>query len=247
MASEHGEQAGRPSHPLVGVATDGVGLGYQAMELVVEGLRESLRHQSRGGSAPRRGQAPAGPTVSIGADDAPRASGGGSGQSTPPSGLVGDVAGIIAELLSRAGAVADEMAQTLTEQSAQTGRRGHSVPELCVEAAAGAKAKLSFSVWNRSPTALRQVSLTATDLIGAGHRIPAKAVSFDPAMLSHVPGGRDVEVEVTVAVPARTPAGRYRGLVQAEPVDTTAVIELIVIAPRGARGSRTRGSGARSR
>jgi alpha-galactosidase-like protein len=242
MASEHEGKDGRTSHPLVGVATDGVGLGYQAAELVVEGMRESLRLKSGRGTTPRGGHPPSGPAVRVSGPPPSDAA------SAPlaPSGLVSDVAAIVAEILTRAGAVADEVAQTLSHHSSGQAGSGSAVAELSVQAVAGETATLDFAVWNTGATALRQVNVYATDLIGAGRRIPDKAVSFSPSLLAHVGPGKSTPVKVEVAVPARTPAGTYRGLVQAEPGDTSAVIELLVSAPgeKPSKGGKARGGRA---
>jgi hypothetical protein len=254
MAKQRGEQTGRASHPLVGVATDGVGLGYQAVELVVEGMRESLRLQSGRGSAGTGGHPPSGLMMPLrdagsGSGGSGSAGGGPAGPGGPagrpggsaPSGLVADVAAIIAELLTRAGAVAEEVAQTLTQQSTRSGGDGAAMHELSVDGTAGATAELEFSVWNTGATALRGVKLSATDLLGPARRIAAKLVAFSPAELPHVGPSSSVPVAVSIEVPSSAAPGTYRGLVQAEPGDTSAVIVLTVTAAsKKSRGARAR-------
>jgi hypothetical protein len=233
MAREHTGKPRRAIDPLVGVATDGVGLGYQAVELVMEGLRESLRLQSRRGSSPptsSKAQQPAVPLRS------PQSTADRASQSAPnPSpavaaGLAADAAEIVAELFARAGSVVEEIAHVLGERSDRLADGGPSVAELPLQVVTGKEGTLRFAVWNTGPTALRDVKLSATDLIGAGTRANEDAVTFTPPMIAHLAPGRSQSVEVGVNVPDNTPPGVYRGLIQAEPGDTCAVIELTVTA-----------------
>jgi uncharacterized membrane protein len=107
------------------------------------------------------------------------------------------------------------------------------VPELRVEATAGAAVSTELSFINHGPTALRDVKLTATDLSGPNEASVEKtAITFDPPLVSHVGPGRDSEIDITITVPATTPPGVYRGLVRAEPGEISAVLMLRVRAPR---------------
>ena len=252
MASEHGDRPRRPIDPLVTVVSDSVSLGYSALELVVEGLRESLRIQSgRDGGAQRR---PAGrPTVPLSSAARAHASAAGSVRaagSAPASlsasaALLGDLAAVAAELFGRAGAVAAEVASTVSERVSQPSE-APSIPELIVGAVAGETTTLEFSVWNTGATALRKVTLQATDLLGAEHRSLKDVVTFRPPIVSHVGPGKFVAVEVDVAVPRKTEPGIYRGLVQAEPGDTCAVLMLeVTSAPAGAPAPGKRRAKAR--
>ncbi len=243
MATEQGGQQPRgPMDPLVGVANDGVRLGYQAVELVVEGLRESLRLQSGRTGGQAGAPAASGPTVPLrSAAQPPSGSGGpsqagGSGGSSQAggstsTGLVGDVAAIVAELLTRAGSVANQVAQTLSEQGSKAAGGAAAVPELQIPGVAGETTMLEFSIWNTGATALRNITLSATDLVGSGARTPQDAISFKPAVIAQVGPGKAATAEVAIAIPAELPAGTYRGLIQADPGDTCAVIELTVSAP----------------
>jgi hypothetical protein len=236
MATEEGGNPRRPIEPLVSVVSDSVSLGYSALELVVEGLRESLRIQPGRGGAPRAGAARAGaarpgaargaaagrPTVPLSGAGNPRNPTGGSSAA-----LLGDLAAIAAELFERAGAVAAEVANTVSERVSQPAD-APSIPELIVDAVAGETTTLEFSVWNTGPTALRKVTLQATDLIGAEHRSLKGAVTFRPPIVAQVGPGKFAAVEVDVAVPRNTEAGIYRGLIQAEPGDTCAVLMIEV-------------------
>src|ERR1700758_4713871 len=166
MASEQGDRPRRPIEPLVSVVGDGVSLGYSALELVVEGLRESLRIQSGRGGARQRG--PSGrPAVPL--SSTPRSGGSAAPSLSTSAALLGDLAAIAAELFGRAGAVAAEVANTVSERVAQPAE-APSIPELIVGTVAGGTATLEFSVWNTGPTALRHVTLQATELIGAEDR-----------------------------------------------------------------------------
>jgi hypothetical protein len=211
---------------MVGVATDAARLGYQAAELVLVGMRESVRLQSA--KAPGR-PAPGTPTVPVRDPSQP-----------VPTNLVGDVASIFAELLGRAGKAAGEFAQTLTDQSGHTRGGSAEVPELEIEGVAGKTTTLEFAVWNTGTSILRQIRMSATDLVGAGERTPVDAITFKPAMISHVGPGKSESVEVSIKIPATLPPGTYRGLIQAEPGDTCAVIALAVSEPPPRAAARRR-------
>jgi hypothetical protein len=228
---------------LAWVVSDSVSLGYSALELVVEGLRESLKIQSARG-APSRGSGH--PTVSLSAR--PAAAGppphGRPAGSTPPSlgtsaALLGELAAIAAEVFGRVGTVAAEVANTVSERVTQPADTP-SIPELIVAAVAGQTATLPFSVWNTGPTALRKVTLNATELIGAEQRSLKGTITFRPPIVTRVGPGKFVDVEIDVALPKTTPPGIYRGLVQAEPGDTCAVLMLEVTAPPATPKRRTR-------
>jgi hypothetical protein len=241
MATDDGERSRRPIEPLVSVVSDSVALGYSALEHVVEGLRESLRIQSGRGGAQQR--PPARPTVPLSSSSS-RARGATAGPRGPSlntsAALLGDLAAIAAELFGRAGAVAAEVADTVSERVGQPAE-ALSIPELTHDAVAGETTTLEFAVWNTGPTALRKVVLGATDLIGAEHRSLKGAIAFRPPIVSQVGPGQSVAVEVDVAVPRRTEPGLYRGLVQAEPGDTCAVLLLnVTAAPAAPPASRRR-------
>jgi hypothetical protein len=246
MASEQGDRSRRPIEPLVTVVSESVSLGYSALELVVEGLRESLRLQSGRGAA-RTGRAtvplsvrPATGAGQEGAQSGPQSGAQTQGRATltTSAALVGDFAAIAAELFGRAGAVASEVASTVSERVAQPAQTP-SIPELVVDAVVGEPTTLEFSVWNTGPTALRKVVLNATDLIGSGHHSIRDAIKFRPAIVAQVGPGRSVDVEVDVSVPKSAVAGVYRGLIQAEPGDTCAVLMLNVAAAPKRRAAKT--------
>ncbi len=214
------EQGGGPRGPMAGVATDAARLGYQAAELVFVGMRESVRLQSAKASSQPTADASATPTFPVRDTSQP-----------VPTNLVGDVAAIVAELLNRAGSMAGEVAQTLSDQSGQARGGGPAVPELEITGVAGKTTKLEFAVWNTGVTVLRQIRMNATDLVGAGDRTPVDAITFKPAMISQLGPSKSEAVEVSIKIPAKLPPGTYRGLIQAEPGDTCAVIALAVTEP----------------
>jgi len=244
MASERGDQPRRPIEPLVSVVTESVALGYEAVELVVEGLRESLRLQTGGrvgGARARAGQPPGGAGGAGGAGGGPRrrhASSREAGRASSGA-LLGEFAGLAAELLGRAGAIAADIADSAAAHAAGA-PEAPSVPELVVKAEPGGRGGAELSVINHGSTALRHVTIAATDLLGAGQQVVKKAaITFDPPLVSHVGPGRDAPVDIEVTVPKGTTPGIYRGLVQAEPGDICAVLMLRVTAPPR-RATRTR-------
>lgn len=220
MATEDRGQARGPIEPLVSVATEGVALGYQALELVVTGLREGLRLQPGSSSGPA--------ATSAAALRARRSTG--SGPAAPAraaaGGLTSDLAAIAGEVFKRAGAAADEVARAIPKQAQAPGP----IPELAAEVAAGNTAKVPFSIWNTNPTVLKAVSFAATDLIGVDTSRLGAEITFDPPRLGRIGPGKGATVQIMVAVPPGTPAGTYRALVQAEPPDTCAVLQLSVTA-----------------
>jgi hypothetical protein len=174
-----------------------------------------------------------------------RAGGSAASHLSTSAALLGDLAAIAAELFGRAGAVAAEVANTVSERVAQPAE-APSIPELIVDTVAGGTATLEFSVWNTGPTALRKVTLQATELIGSEHRALKDAITFRPPIVSQVGPGKFAAVEVDVAVPRGAEPGIYRGLVQAEPGDTCAVLMLEVAAAPAAPAASAR-SAARKR
>jgi hypothetical protein len=228
MANEHGDQPRRPIDPLVGVVTDSVALGYEALELVVVGLRESLRLKSSGGAGSSAG--PGGPARAPARQRSPAAGRGREGARASSGALVSDLAGIAAELLGRAGAVAAEVASSASARSPERAQTA-TIPELLVQGPSGQTLTLEFAVWSTGHGALRAVKLDATDLIGP-NRLPAQGtVTFKPAVVPRIGPGQSVAVKVEVEVPESATAGTYRGLVQAEPGDTCSVLTVIVTDP----------------
>lgn len=153
--------------------------------------------------------------------------------------LLGEFAAVAAELLSRASAAASEVANSVSERVGDPGG-APSIPELTVDVIAGKNATHGFAVWNTGSTALRKVTLQATELLGAEHHSLKEAITFRPPIVPQVGPGKSVEVAVDVAVPKSTQPGTYRGLIQAEPGDTCAVLMVSVkAAPKPAPRSST--------
>ena len=229
MATDDTGQPRRPIDPLVGVVKDSVALGYEAVELVVEGLRESMRLQTDA----VRGSVRAAATRPAAGRSAQPA------RAAAPPALVGDVAALAAELFRRAGAVADQVATSSTAHAAP-GSGADGVPELPAEVVAGESVTLELSIWNTGPTALRDVAPNATDLLGAGTTCTRDGIVFAPPIVAHIGPGKAATVQITASVPAKTPAGIYRAMIQSEPGDKCAVLELTVTAPPKAAPRRRR-------
>jgi hypothetical protein len=225
MATEPGEGARRPIDPLVAGVRDGVTTGYQALEGVLEGLRESLRQRAE----------PSGRSGSVARRTAGRRR---SGRRAEPLDLVDELATTFAELLSRGGELAQEVAESINEQMS-TGPRAGCVPEISLEGVAGEPepAKGEFSVWNTGATLLREVNVTATDLIGEGRRGSAEMIGFGPAVIPHIAPGRSATVEIGMRIPADTQPGTYRALVLADPGGTCAVLVVTIAAPRDGKAA----------
>jgi hypothetical protein len=222
-SAEQRSSARRGYDPLVAGISEGVAAGYEALEYVVEGLRESLPHtgsthagagghKGAGGRRTRSGHGPAGRGVGA------------------PYDLVDDVAIILADILEGAGEVAREVAESIRERRGAPPRPG--VPELELKAAPGERAVVDFRISNTSSKSLKGVQLIAAPLIGSGRPIPADDVTFEPREIDRIGPNRAATVKVIVAVPPDTSPGRYRGLIQAEPGGAHAVLELRVIPPK---------------
>jgi len=226
MASEGEGRPRRPIEPLASVVSDSVSLGYDALELVLEGLSESLRtRSSRGGGSGRA----RGGSGDEGATHSASRSHGGSAAAANSAALIGDFAAVAAELLSRASTAAAEVAQTISERIGDSGEL--SIHELPIKALPGETKTLPFKVWNPGSAVLRNVTLQATELIGSDSRSLKHTVTFRPPIVKQIRQGQPAEVEVVVAVPKSAQPGIYRGVIQAEPGDTSAVLMLTVKPP----------------
>jgi hypothetical protein len=206
--------------PLVEGVTDGVSHGYQALERVLEGLAQSLRVQGRGGAA-GSGVTPAGRPSAV-------------DHSTQ----------IVIELLHRAGDLAHGVAHTVARQAPGGAAQQAGAHEVVLKAAPGERSSADFKVWNTGPTLLRELTLHASDLHGEGRQIPSTAVTFTPPAVHNVRQSAAAEVQVEVAVPSGAVAGRYRGLIEASPGDTYAVLALTVVegGPHRATAGRAKSS-----
>lgn len=211
--------ARRPADPLIAGVSDGVAAGYDALEHVLHGLRESVRQRVGVGDAPARA--------------ARRATGSARG-SRPglraPSGyLVDEVASLATQLLDRGADLAQDASGYIDERPwAASGVEGPAMLDL--RAAAGEACGVEFRVTNTGASALTSVRLGATELIGGAGRI-ADAVGFEPEAIERARPGGSVTVEVSVRVPDDAAAGTYRGVVAADPGEAWAVLELTVPPP----------------
>jgi hypothetical protein len=208
--------------PLLTAVTDSVATGYQALEHVIAGLRESLRLQAGAparapaGAArpaaafqPRRGVSPAvfgqrdtfRPAAMTSSRH--RSHSGSTAGAANPAGLVQDVAALVAG-------------------------GQECLPTLALCTAADGTATTSFTVWNTGPTLLTDVQLSATDLIGGSLRSPGNSVKFAPASIARIAPGKGESVELSVSVPRDAAPDLCRGVVVATPGDASALIELTV-------------------
>ena len=216
-SAEQRRSARRSYDPLVAGISEGVAAGYEALDYVVEGLRQSL---------PRSG------TRDEAAGDRVRSRHGPGGRRPGgPYDVVDDAAIILADLLEGAGEVAREVAETIRERRGGPPRPG--VPELELKAAPGERAVVDFRISNTSSKSMKGVKLIAAPLVGGTSMIPAEAVTFEPREIDRIGPNRSTTVKVSVAVPHNVaPGSRYRGLIQAEPGGAHAVLELRVVPPK---------------
>lgn len=135
--------------------------------------------------------------------------------------LLGGALGSVTGLANRAVAIRDPA----VPEAARSGR----VPTLTMSepVAAGSSGDVAMSVENDSDQATETFTMNASDLIsGAGDRIPANRIAFDPPSLKVDP--REAEkITVLLTVPPKTPPGTYSGLLQAtklEPVRAVLVV-----------------------
>lgn len=225
--------------PLAEGITDGVHAGYQAVEYVLEGLRESLgvravSSRRRLGDGVARAERPA--PVEDRRPARPARSARAEGRPAPARAIVSrdvidDLAYLLAEVLDRAGEVAQDVAQTITEQGPDE-REGPAGP--AVIALEGGpdqeRAEATFTFWNTTAGRLTDVRMVAPELTGPEGSIPDEAVTFDPEGADAVPPGASVEFAVRVRLGGVTP-GVYRGLAQSQPGGAYVVLELTVAGP----------------
>jgi len=219
-AAEQGDPGRGGQEPFVAGISDGVTTGYQALEYVLVGLRESIRLRRRTGTGR--------------AQDSGGAKGTGGGGSTrsrhagDPLDL-DDLLGFFAGLLENAGEIVEEVGHYVRDRTGDP-TKPHAHGRLDpVQANAGEEGAVKFHVHNTGSSLLREVDLVATELIGDEGRIGHAAVTFEPPEIKSIPIGGRVEVNVVVTVPSETPAGTYHGVVGADPGGAWAVLELNVL------------------
>jgi hypothetical protein len=199
MADDPGSSRRRPVDPLVAGVGEGVAAGYRALELVLDGLGESMRRNPR--------------AADPGESRARRA---GIGSAPPAGEADADLAELIADVLGR---VADSLKDVSEHvRVRQPGALPPERPALGLRGPAGTTVTDEFRITNTGASALREIKFEVTDLLGAAAKIPADAVTVD------FPGGKQVArlrprgsaaPTVTVAIPADTHAGMYRGVIAA--------------------------------
>lgn len=227
------ETGSRPHEPLVSGVRDGVEHGYRALETVLDGMRGSLdRVSSRSGrssepDAPRPRRRPV-----TGSHEQTQSGPGGERTATGARRPLGELLGVMTELLSYAGEVAVDLADEVTG-----GLGGHGTPDGALvlrgpAAIAGGETRVQFHLHNRQPRATEPIDFVATDLVGSHGTIDASAVRFDPESIDRIAPQGHAEVDVVVSVPDKTDEGRYRGLVHASLGDAWAVVEVEVVRGR---------------
>jgi hypothetical protein len=216
--------------PVITGIREGVDAGYQALEYVLDGLRESLRirrpswtawAQQRTGYPRDGGRATGAPAPG----DQVHAAGygvGGEGLSREVDNLVR----MLAELLGSASAVAHEFAGFIADRTGQPSHVEHA--HIALRGTPGKVAAGSFKVHNTASTRLAEVSFTATKLIGGkDHIIESGKVTFEPETIKNVRPGGSIETAIKVDVPG-VPPDTYRGLISAAPGGAWAVVEVKV-------------------
>jgi hypothetical protein len=215
MAGERGGSSRRGYDPLVAGISDGVAAGYQALEYVFQGLSESLERRPGTGTKHDRGGHKR---------RSPRGTG-------PPLDIIDDLASLFADLLDRAGEVAQETAHSITERPWVQAHEDECA-RLGISGEPGAEASTDFRVWNTSSKVLHRVDLSSTDLIGHEKNIDADAVTFAPSYLDRIPPNKSAAPKVVVKIPDDAELGTYRGVIQATPGGAWAVLEVTVTAPK---------------
>ncbi|WP_445188783.1 hypothetical protein ACTXG6_17010 [Pseudonocardia sp. Cha107L01] len=201
-----------PIEPLTAGITDAALSGFHALEMVAGALAESVRARpSAQGSRPASTQGRA----------TPRGQAGPVAHRAPdPGALTEELVRVFAELLGRAGEVAQSVAQALTPPP---GPRENCEPDtptvarLVTDARGGDPVSAEFTYWNTGTTALRDVTFNASDLVGHAGRISNEEISFEPPSIATIAPGDGVTVTVKVAGNNSRVAADYHGAVTGDP------------------------------
>jgi hypothetical protein len=228
-----GDSAQRGPEPLIVGIREGVEAGYQALEYVLAGLRESVRIRRptwTGSTKERLDWAQRQGAHARGTTDSGR---------HPLRDFVGEGAPfeldylvrMLADLLGSASGVAQEFARYISERSEQEPAHPKAPAQLEPKGFPDSNASCQFRVHNTTSTALRDVVFAGTELIGDEAAVQTSLISFEPDHISSIRPGGSVTTTVTVAIPRGFPRDTYRGLILAEPGDAWAVLELTVLEP----------------
>jgi hypothetical protein len=239
MAADEEGSRQRATDPIVAGIGEAVAHGYRAVDHVYAGLAQSARLMGASGTAravaARRATAPA--------DDAGLQPGGGGPPSRPSTAsptLVGELAGITADVLDRLGEAARDIAGRIGE--APVAAPEPAVGRLALRAHPGRTALTEFRFTNTGSTTLQGIECDGTPLLGVTGRIDEIAFDYDyPEGGPRLRPRASTAVGVRVPVPPDASPGVYRGLVIAraaapggsadtQPVGAWALLELEVLA-----------------
>jgi hypothetical protein len=232
-AAGQGGSAQRGPEPFIVGIREGVEAGYQALEYVLAGLRESVRirrptwtgaTQERLAWAQRQGA---------------RARGATDSGVHPLRDFVGEGAPfeldylvrMLADLLGSASSVAQEFARYISERADHAPAHPKGPAQLELKGFPGSSASCRFRVHNTTANALSDVVFAATQLIGDESGFDTNLITFEPDHMPTIRPGGSVTTTITVRIPPEVPMDTYRGLIIAEPGDAWAVLELSVAEP----------------
>jgi hypothetical protein len=237
MAADEEGSRQRATDPIVAGIGEAVAHGYRAVDHVYAGLAQSARLMGASGTA-RAAAARRAPT-----DDTGAPPGGGGPPSRPstaaPPTLVGELAGITADVLDRLGEAARDIAGRIGE--APVAAPEPEVGRLALRAHPGRTALTEFRFTNTGSTTLQGIECDGTPLLGVAGRIDEIAFDYDyPEGGPRLRPRASTSVGVRVPVPEDASPGVYRGLVIAraaapggsadtQPVGAWALLELEVL------------------
>jgi hypothetical protein len=242
MAADEEASQQRATDPIVTGIGEAVAHGYRAVDHVYAGLAQSARLM--GASRTTRAAAARRAPAAAALDDAGLQAGAGAPPQRPSSAsptLVGELAGITADVLDRLGEAARDIAGRIGE--APVADPGPAVGRLALSAHPGRTALTEFRFTNTGSTTLQGIECDGTPLIGVAGRIDEIAFDYD-----FPPDGLRLRPRVSTSVGVRVPIGEdvapgvYRGVVmaraaapggsgaaEAQPVGAWALLELEVL------------------